>query len=76
MANGYKRLLRLNGSVFNGFSELVKDEEDKINALFQAKVFTELGIFKIKDGKFILDETVKSELTNSKIYNRVIKIKE
>ncbi len=75
MANGYKKLLRLNGKTFNGFSELIKDEEDKINALFQAKVFTELGIFKIKDGIFILDETVKSELTNSKIYNRIIKIK-
>ena len=75
MANGYKKLLRLNGAYFNGFSELVKDEEDKINTLFQAKVFTELGIFKIKDGKFVLDEMVKSELTNSKIYNRIIKIK-
>ena len=52
----------------NGFSF------DIINFLFALKVFTELGIIKIS-GKMLVVNDVKTKLTDSRIYNKVIELK-
>ena len=44
------------------------------NFLFAVKVFLELGIFELKNGKLIMTD-VKSKLTDSAIYNAVVELK-
>ncbi len=43
--------------------------------LFVLKVFIELGIFGIKNGRFVHDEKIKNALTNSKLYSKIISLK-
>ncbi len=44
--------------------------------LFALKVFIELGIFTIKNGRFTYDEKIKNALTNSKLYSKIITLKD
>ena len=51
-----------------------EDSFDIINFIFALKVFTELGIIKIS-GKMLVVNDVKTKLTDSRIYNKVIELK-
>lgn len=76
LAKEYAKLCTLSGTEFYGYSDLIrKNFGSDINLLFAVKVFAELGIFKVKEGKFILDGTIKSRLDASKIYNRIKELK-
>ena len=44
---------------------------DKLTVLFALKVFEELGLIKIEDGKLTIYKGVKTELTASPLYNLI-----
>lgn len=48
---------------------------EKEQLLFGIKVFIELNIFAIVNGKFVHNEKVKNALTNSKVYSKILLLK-
>lgn len=49
---------------------------DEQQFLFVLKVFIELEIFVIKNGQFIYNEKIKNALTNSKIYSKIVLLRD
>lgn len=76
--NAFITIKSLVGKSFEYFFELSERAEndiDKEQFIFCISVFFELGIFKKEAGVLRLDGDVKSELTNSRIYNRITELK-
>ena len=48
---------------------------EKEQLLFGLKVFIELNIFAVVNGKFVHNEKVKNALTNSSIYSKIVLLK-
>lgn len=51
-------------------------EFSKEQFLFALKVFIELKIFVIRNGRLTYDEKIKKALTNSKLYSKIVSIKD
>ena len=49
---------------------------DLENYLFALKVFIELGIFSVKNKVFTYNEKIKNALTNSKLYSKIVLLKD
>ena len=72
-------ILRINsGKEFNNSIEFYYKNVTDYNIyqfIFGVEVFLELGIFKIKNGLFTHNETVKNALTNSALYSKMVVLK-
>ena len=49
--------------------------DDIYQSIFTTTVFMELGIFGLKNGKFIFNSNIKNPLTNSKVYSKISLLK-
>lgn len=50
-------------------------DQNIYQSIFCLMVFIELGIFSVKNGKFVFNEKVKNALTNSKLYSKIYSLK-
>ncbi len=69
----------LSGKIYNGsanFALKYANQNDKLQFVFCTEVFLELKIFSVKNGIFTYNEKVKNVLTNSKLYSKIILLKE
>ncbi|MBR1968173.1 MAG: single-stranded-DNA-specific exonuclease RecJ [Clostridia bacterium] len=74
----FNKLLLLNNKPFKDvydFTERFNNGENAYLFAFAVEVFLELGIFKIKNGLFTHNETVKNALTNSALYSKIVVLK-
>ena len=58
------------------FAQANCGEFSKEQFLFSLKVFIELEIFSIKNGRLYYDEKIKNALTNSKLYSKIVSLKD
>ena len=75
----FNTLKSLDGKNFTDsvwFARRYKGLEREDNFLFVIEVFFELNIFCVKNGVFKYNEMVKNALTNSKLYSKIILLKE
>ena len=75
----FNHLLSLKNKEVYDLVDFVKENAQEIseeNLLFALKVFIELKIFSIKDQRLTYDPTVKNALTNSKVYSKIVLLKE
>ncbi len=74
----YSDLLKFNSKTFDdfySFYKATKIQTDVYTFVFALEVFKELGFVKIIGDLFKVDISVKNKLENSKIYNKICKIK-
>ena len=75
----FNHLLSLKNKEVFDIIDFVKENAQDIseeNLLFALKVFIELKIFTIKDQRLTYDQTIKNALTNSKVYSKIMLLKE
>ena len=76
-AKVYSLLSNCIGVTFNNAVDFYKNNQFNIDAktfIFATEVFFELGFFSIHNGLLIRNSSQKNELTNSKIYSKILKI--
>lgn len=75
----FNTLKELSGKIYNGsanFALKYANQTDKLQFIFCTEVFLELKIFSDNNGIFTYNEKVKNALTNSKLYSKIILLKE
>lgn len=75
----FNKLRQLNNSFFIDFVDFTNKnagEIDKEQFLFALKVFVELKIFEVNNHQFRHNEKIKNALTNSKLYSKIVLLKD
>ena len=74
----FVRLKELKGKFFKNTVEFAKkyfSDLELLQAIFAIKVFIELNIFEVNNGRFLFNEKVQNALTNSKLYSKIYSLK-
>lgn len=75
----FSRLIELKNKKIKNHANFVQkycQDDNKEQFLFALKVFLELEIFQIKNDTLIYNEKIKNALTNSKVYSKIIALRE
>ncbi|MBQ9734957.1 MAG: single-stranded-DNA-specific exonuclease RecJ [Clostridia bacterium] len=75
----FNQLRLLSGKIYKGSADFAfkyANPVDRQQFVFVTEVFLQLNIFSVKNGIFTYNEKVKNALTNSKLYSKIVLLKE